>query len=392
MKVLFAIAHLDKGGGQAVQAAQLFARLAPDVQGELVCLSSGRGVEMPVPPDRVSVVGRLRFPLGILDLARAIRERLSSYDLVQVFDPYFSLPAARLARAEPIVVRFGAHPTLDLASRYGVFGRSAMGAVIPWLVAGTTVVVNAPHLSAGFRGQPSVVIPNGVDISRFPVPRDVVDARTELGLPLDVPIVCYTGKIIRRKGIEELYWLLRALPSVHLLLVGSDSEPYYGDQFHREIRADYSDVLSRVHHFAEVPPTQVPRVLEAADLFVFPSRLEGMPNSILEAMAAGLPVVARDTAAHRAVVGSDIGQLYASPPELASYVWALLNDPVRRHRMGTQAREVARRDFSLDAARDAYLRLYESILEELHSSGRPLGSPATQATRLPRIRRGRHGT
>lgn len=362
MRVLFAIAHLDKGGGQAVQSAQLFRRLAPLVDGTMLCLRAS-DVPHPADPDgRLIEVGPLRFPHGVAELARAIRRRHGEFDLVQVFDQYYALPASRLARAQPLVVRLGAHPTEDLGSRYGAAGRLAMGFVNPWLFAQTRVVVNAPHLLGAFPHRSATCIPNGVDLDRFPGASDRDAARRELGLPTDVPLIGFTGKIIPRKNVEELYAVLRALPDLHLLLVGGDREPYYGDAYHRGIRRAFEDVLGRVHLAGEVAPDRIPRHLAAMDLFVFPSILEGMPNSVLEAMAARVPVVARDQPAHRDLLASGGGRLYRTPKQLAGTIRELLAEPEERRRMGAAGRELVRQEYSFDAAVEAYLRLYRQVL------------------------------
>ena len=363
MRVLFAIAHLDKGGGQAVQAAQLFRRLAPFVDGTMVCLRSPGAPPGSSEGDGIVEVGTLRFPQGIAELARAIRQRRSEFDLVQAFDQYYALPASRLARARPLVVRLGAHPSEDLGSRYGAAGRLATGLVNPWLFSETAVVVNARHLLTALPHQRPTFIPNGVDVDRFPATRDREAARRELGLPADVPLLGFTGKIIPRKNIEELYAVVRALPDVHLLLVGGDHEPYYGDGYHRAIRRTFEDVLPRVHFAGEVASDRIPDYLAAMDLFVFPSLLEGMPNSVLEAMAAGVPVVARDQAAHRDLLASGGGRLYGSPAELAETVRGLLADPGELRRMGEAGRSLVRREYSFGAAVRAYLRLYHAVLD-----------------------------
>jgi len=364
MKVLFAIAHLDKGGGQAVQVLQLVRRIAPQVDGELLVLRAAVAPAMPVEDEVVHAVGDLKFPSGVLALRRAIRERVGSFDLVQAFDQYYSLPAARMARVRPLVVRMGADPVEDFGSRYGIAGRVAARAVNPWLFSGATIVVNATHLRACFPGRPVACIPNGVDSDRFHVPRDPDRARTELGLPTGVPMVAFTGKIIPRKNVDDLYWLARAIPTLHVLLVGTDQEEYYGDRYHRAVRAAFPEVLPRVHAVGEAPMDRVPAYLEAADLFVFPSRLEGMPNSILEAWAAGLPVVAADTPAHREIFREGTGSLYRDREALRAQVEILVSDPALARSAGAAGRQYVVERFGMDAAAQRYLSLYAAVLSE----------------------------
>jgi len=368
MKVLFVIAHLDKGGGQAVQARQLVDRLSRRVQGEFIGLSAIGGGDTRTLDPAFRVVGRLRFPGGIRELERAIRERLPGTDLVQVFDPYYALPAARLARARPLVVRLGAHPIEDLASRFGAPARIFLGMANPWLYADTQVVVNARHLGGEFGRRPVTFIPNGVDTSRFP-PAERATARAALDLPPDVPIAAFTGKIIPRKNVEDLYWLAQNLPGLHVLLVGTDQEPYYGDRYHREVRRAFSDVLPRVHHVGEVEMERIPQYLAAADLFVFPSRLEGMPNSVLEAMAAGLPVIAADTPAHREVFPPGDGSFYVNRAALLARATALVGDPRASAEEGARNRRWVESHFSLEAAADAYVALYERVVSGASSRG-----------------------
>ncbi|HKS59981.1 MAG TPA: glycosyltransferase family 4 protein [Thermoplasmata archaeon] len=361
MRVLFVIAHLDKGGGQAIQAAQLFDRLAPQVDGEMICLKTHSNGSRPLTAGRLTEVGNLRFPSGVWELRRAIEARRGRFDIVQAFDAYYALPACRFARARPLVVRFGAHPTEDLASRYGLPGRTAMRLVNPWLLSGTTIVVNAPQLIDALPGRSAKLIPNGVDLSRFSASPNRVGARRSLGLPPDVPLICYTGKIIPRKSVDELYRALRDISDLHLLLVGTDNEPFYGDGYHRAIRKEFSEVLPRVHHVGEVSPEAIPRYLEASDLFVFPSRLEGMPNSVLEAMAAGLPVIASDTPAHRSLGLTEVGRLYRSQGELADAIRGLMGSAEMRKQMSSGSRKLVEQRFSFEAACSAYLELYRSL-------------------------------
>jgi glycosyltransferase involved in cell wall biosynthesis len=362
MRVLFAIAHLDKGGGQAIQCAQLVRRMRGRVDGELLALRAGGPSEDADLSAGARIVGDLRFPSGIAALRRAIRQEAPRHDLVQVFDPYYSLPAARLARTHPLVVRLGAHPVEDLASRYGRPARLALSVINPWLYSDTTVVVNAPHLAAGFPPRRVRCIPNGVDVDRFPAERDTESARRDLGLPAAVPLVGFTGKLVPRKNLEDLYWLADSTPGLHLALAGTDREPYYGDAYHRGVRAAFSGTLDRVHALGELPVARIPRFLETLDLFVFPSRLEGMPNSVLEAMAAGVPVIAADTAAHRAVVADGSGILYRTREELKEAVRSLVADPAAARRLGAAGRRLVIERFGFDAAVRAYLALYSELL------------------------------
>lgn len=362
MRVLFVIAHLDKGGGQAVQCRQLFDRIRPKVDSaELIALTTRNGGHEPMNPDGTTIVGRLRFPGGLFDLRRALLARAERFDVVQAMDMYYALPAARMARSRPLVVRIGHDPVEDLASRWGTMGRASMRLVTPWLFSGIDTVVNSPHLALTVPSGTVHCIPNGVDVERFRAEPRPDDARAELGLPLGVPLIIFTGKVVPRKHLEDIFGLLLERPDLHFLLVGALVEPYYGDHYFKRLSQQYASVMDRVHAVGEVPMDRIPRYLEASDVFVFPSRLEGMPNSVLEAMAAGLPVALSENPAHQGLLPPGAGVVYRNPAELKAAMDELLTDPVRRRGAGRAGRAWVVERFSFDAAVGAYLALYRSL-------------------------------
>ncbi|MGI0132386.1 MAG: glycosyltransferase family 4 protein [Thermoplasmata archaeon] len=363
MRVLFVIAHLDKGGGQAVQCRQLFERMRSRLaSAELLALSARSPPTFGPQPDGSTVIAPLRFPGGLLDLRREIRERAREFDLVHALDIYYALPAARLAGVAPLVVRLGSHPVEDLASRWGWWGRTWMEATRPWLFHGVTTVVNSAHLLPTVPAGDVRWIPNGVDVPRFASAPERGDARARLGLPEGVPIVVFTGKVLPRKNVEDILWLLSRRPDLHFLLVGALSEPYYGDRYWRIIASRYAPVISRVHAVGEVPIEMLPQYLAAGDVFVFPSRLEGMPNSILEAMAAGLPVVASENPSHTDIVRRGGGRTYRTREEMLDAVDHFLADPAGRERTGRASRRYVAETFGFEASVQAYLRLYHDLV------------------------------
>jgi len=167
--------------------------------------------------------------------------------------------------------------------------------------------------------------------SAAPVPRE------ELGWPLDEPVILWTGRLDPVKGFEEMLAafaeVARQRPA-RLVLVG---EGPYRPVIERLIRqlglADHVLLMGR--------RLDVPGLLKSADVFLFCSRTEGLPNAVLEAMAAALPIVATDVPGCRdAVRHEETGLLAAaaSPSDIARCVLALISDPARARQLGRNAR------------------------------------------------------
>lgn len=371
MKVLFVGSHLDKGGGQALQTLQLFEGLRKSVDGEYLCLRAGGDHPELLRRDGVRVVGTLRMPRGIMDLRSAIRAERGDWDVVQVFDVYFGLTAAYLARAYPRTVLVGMDPIAEIGWRYGKTARRAASLGFPGLMSGTELVVNSPSLAEIYHRFSPIFIPNGLDASRFDTLPPKEEARRLLGIEAKDSIVLWVGKVIWAKRVEWLFELLRKIPNARVVAVGGYNEEHFGDRYLRGLRAQYPDVAARATFTGEVPYSRVGLYLAAADVFAFPSRLEGMPNAVMEAMAAALPVVASDIPAHRALIRSgETGFLAGDSGEFVERVLALLGDPDLRSRIGGRAREMVRSEFTFSRVCSRYIDLYRRMI-----------GPAEQGTR-----------
>lgn len=122
------------------------------------------------------------------------------------------------------------------------------------------------------------VFPNGVDESKFRI-LDRAACRRELGLPEDAFIVAYTGAFTANKGVDRLSRALEGCENVYSLFMGQG--PLEPD-------------CDRILHKGRVPNDRVAAYLNAADVFVLPTRGEGCCNAIVEALSCGLPVISSD--------------------------------------------------------------------------------------------------
>jgi len=221
--------------------------------------------------------------------------------------------------------------------------------------AGTVIAVSEQVrnelVDAGIRRDAIRVVHNGVDTSEFkPGPAE----RADLGLPENVPLALFVGEIrTPRKNLDTVLEALNSVPSLHLAVAGRQDGSPYPD------RARTLDVTDRVHFlgFRE----DVPDLMRAADLFVFPSRYEACSLVLLEAMASGLPIVTAQTAGGAELVEDRFGRVLPDPNDeqaLAQALDSLIGDPEQLGRMGREARSAATHHTWSNMANE-YLALFE---------------------------------
>lgn len=212
-------------------------------------------------------------------------------------------------------------------------------------------------------------LPNGV---RIPPPIDdetkrrarvaLATANASLVLPDQAPLAVFTGRIDAAKGLAELVAAWRAVADrrrdARLWIVGDG--PFESD-LRRQIEAENLStrvVLAGIFD-------DVSDVLAAADLFVLPSHEEGMSQSLLEAMAAGLPTVASDIAGNRSLI-DDGREGRLVPPRradaLAAAILAMIDNPADAAELGAAARQRVSREHSLEKMADDYLAVFERLL------------------------------
>jgi len=195
------------------------------------------------------------------------------------------------------------------------------------------------------RGRKVLLCYNGTDPQLFrPDPGLRAATRRALGIPEGAIVLLMVATVNRQKGIwvgvEAFRRLAPAWPELHLVIVGEGP-----DRPRLEASVRGSPLEDRVHFVGGVPHHETARFFASADLFLYPTfRMEGLPNAIVQAMAAGLPVVATDRGGIRSAVRhGETGFLLSTPgvEPLIGAVAGLLTDPTRLARLGEQARALA---------------------------------------------------
>jgi glycosyltransferase involved in cell wall biosynthesis len=216
------------------------------------------------------------------------------------------------------------------------------------------------------------VIPHGVDTVRFRPSghrKERGEVLADMGIPADADVLLFVGPVEPRKGVDLLLeaWsrLASLRPDVHLVVAGPrtvDPGPRASYQQELDALADRSGARHRVHFLGHVE--DIPRLMRAADVFVFTSRREGMPNAMLEAMASGLPVVTTAFDGLSNDLGSPGREFVLSgfdAERFAEDVGALLGNAQHRAGIGRAARSWAEARLDIRQSVDAYVALYHEV-------------------------------
>lgn len=361
IRVLYVIGGLARGGAEK-QLYLLLRHLDREAfEPIVVSLSEGGAWAEPLGALGVRVIElprRRSFELarlaGLWRLVRRLRP-----DIVQTFlfsDNAYGLLAGRLAGV-PVLV---ASRRIDQYGDSRSLLRRLNGAL---LRSAHAVICNArrsldhvpPHLRARH-----VVIPNGVELD--PPRRDRAEVRAALGLPPGAPVVGNAARLVAGKNHHRFLEVAAAVvarrPDVHFVLAG-------GGPLFQELSEGRSRLRlqGRVHLLGE--RGDVPDLLGAIDVFLLTSDREGLSNTTMEAMAAGLPCVVTDAGGTRElVVDGETGFICVtgSAAELADRVGRLLDDPSLRRRLGDRGRARVAREFAPAALAAATATLYRQLL------------------------------
>ena len=229
------------------------------------------------------------------------------------------------------------------ATRVIAVSRSALDSVLPgrWQSTGSSSVVY-----------------NGTDPAPFQEPSEAGDVRREFGWPVDSRIVVNVGRFSDQKNHAAILETMRLVherdPLVRLLLVGGGS---LRDDIERRIdRLGIRAVSALTSNRSDMG-----RLLAASDVFFFPSAWEGLPGAPLEALAAGLPLVASDIPSMREIAVYFPGDISMAPPndirQHAENIRRALDEPIDGARSRRQ-RRFASSPFTLETALATYGELY----------------------------------
>jgi glycosyltransferase involved in cell wall biosynthesis len=261
--------------------------------------------------------------------ARILREMLAGYNIISYVDyspaSYLFLHLPRALRSRTKTVLHAEAPTAQMANPSGIL-RFLYDGIVPRcdVYTGITDFV-ARDLNSKIKKKVSYILPVGVDTKRFSPPA----MRTNSS-----PVVLFAGTLIERKGPQFVIDAAAQFPSAMFRLVGACREGFE-EVLPKKIA---QSALKNVKLDGPQSQSQMLDIMRASDIFLLPSRLEGIPKVTLEAAATGLPcIVFRDyetPSVIDGVTGFQVGTL----EEMMQAVGRLIADRSLRERMSVAAR------------------------------------------------------
>lgn len=339
-------------------------------------------------PDRAAIMGyaeamqsdtKLRSSAYLLAPLFATAEfqllnRLTRQHKFDVIHAHWVIPngfvAALVAQLHGIPLVLSLHGSdIFVAQRRPLFG-----ALARWTFQRTSAVtacgpdLHEAALALGANPATTEIVPWGADPVVFGEPQDLTAIRQELGLQPGQPVLLSLGRLVRKKGIAYLVRALPTLlvqhPTLRCIVAGDGPEQVPLQQL-----ADELNVSDHIHFVGNVRWDRVLQYFQLATLFVLPSihddngNADAMPTTLLEAMAAGRPIVA--TAVNGIPLVVEDGKTGVIVPErdataLATAIDALLRDPARCDQYGAAARERVEQELNWHAVArklEAFYRL-----------------------------------
>lgn len=222
----------------------------------------------------------------------------------------------------------------------------------------------------GIKEDRIVTISNGVDTSRFsPVTEsEKHELKIRLGIDPSKKVLLYVGLFNERKGIVDLFSTWKELNNIecqklHLCMVGQYKETIENSHDYVKKWLTIENQLKEMENVSILPFSEkVEQYFKVADAFVFMSKLEGMPNVFLEAMASGLPIFTTRFIGFSRMYGDngkDYIELTRSSYQDSRLIKSIINNQELLKQLGEQSRNRSEKVFSLESSIKSYIKLFE---------------------------------
>lgn len=378
IRILHVVEGLGVGGGVETGIANLIQRMDPDRFEHVLCGVFRLGTQLNrYPRDRVRLIcleqKARKLSIQAVALARLIREVKPDVVHSRNWGALEAVFAGRWVGACPVIHSehgFEVDPATE-PRRRNLFRRFAFE-MADQVFSVSEQLRDLLARGTGFPARRIEVIHNGVDMTHFRQDRAARSAcRRELGIAEDEFCIGCVGRLNHIKDYPTMLRaaeiLSRSRNSWRLLIAGAGTELPHLEEF---VRAN-PGLRERVRFLG--PCDRVPEFLNAIDVYVLPSISEGISNSLLEAMATGVPVMASDVGGNpEVVVDGTSGILFPVGDfrQLTDRLLFLSNQGALRSQLAENARRRIEEEFSVDLMIRRYEEMYAGVTRDRRAASR----------------------
>ena len=364
-RICFGITELDRGGAEAA-LVQIVTRLDRELWSpHVICLAERGPLAEPLEDNGIAVTcldaKPSRNPIRVRSLVRQFRAalRTEQSELLQTFLFHANIVGRLAAKSTKVKRVLSGIRVAEKRSTFPLRIDKWTQGKVDRHVCVSEAVAQFSRETAGLDPAKIVVIPNGVDADRFAnsPPADLA----QFGVKPNSRVLLAVGRIDEQKDplrvLDAFNRLATNFNDIELLFVGSGPL-----ETELQERARQSEFSSRVHVAGW--HADIPGLMKAATLLVLASKWEGMPNVVLEAGAAGLPVVATNVEGVNEVIkNDDLGWLVGieDTNSLITGISTALNDQLASDKSNF-LQTIIQKEFTWDSVADRYSRLFDSLL------------------------------
>jgi glycosyltransferase involved in cell wall biosynthesis len=364
-KVIHLITELDRGGAQMALYRLLAHSDRQQYAPHVLCLYNG---------DKVVAQQIRQHGIPVTDLGMTAQWRLDAlwrlYRVLRQERPFLlhtwmfhaNIPGRILGRLAGVPVIISSERTMGQEGRFRRQLNRLTGNLPDNIICVSQQVADFAANEIGLPHARLTVIRNGIDITQFNNLPDQPTARAEFGLPVQAKIMAAIGRPRPVKGFGDLLGafaqIAAAYPDLHLVFVGDGPE-----KRPLQTAAQQLPCANRVLFLGD--QQEITRLLAGVDMLVLPSLWEGLPNVVLEAMAAGLPVVATAVGGTPELITPNETGLLVPPRDpfaLAHALVQLLDDAELAQRMGENGRQRVAEQFAIERMVEQTEALYNRLL------------------------------
>lgn len=319
-----------------------------------------------LPSPRIKVIGAIIF---LISLSRYLFKNRNHFDMVHAFQVGYSSALAI------VLGSIFAKPTILNLAGSGWGGDVCRHRRTPWgrlflllcRFASRIVVLNKEMLTElqiiNYNPRNAVYIPNGVDLTIYREADDRESLRKQMGIT-EKKVILYTGRLAREKSVDFLihaYGSLSLAMPTKLYIIGTGRDLSRLKKLVRYYNLE--------HQISMLPAVDdIVTYLQIADVFVMPSRYEGLSNSILEAMACAVPVVATRVSGNIEVIEDGITGVLVSRDHYQNLTDALaflLEHPDKARELGLKAKQTVHEKYDLRIVAGQYQTLYNTLTQKI---------------------------